>query len=483
MAQPEENMMQLKRAREEDEDDNSCLSSRNLRAWPPAKPFGKNLPDHSTERGSLQQKRQYFGTWAEEDDVGTKRRLLNSGQSSVVAPTAHYNLQNYHGPVYQVLSHAMHDNDAEKFVHRMHYWRHYLLPRTPANRATTPPTPPNQAIPPPPPPPPAVNPREPRVPSAGHSPLSITTNVAEIGEAAQEFDGSNGKEEVKEEEKEEEFEEEKEDEDENTVGEADEDENTEDSEDEDSEDDEDEDANPENKKLCEDVEVFLLTELPAPVKDRHVEDRYLHTALENGLEQQTPRPRDPAPIIMPWNGVVDYTANHAIQTPTSKPMQSQDSWMQLLQVANQLMPDLTVFNQSAAHTYTTQQNSLDSLLVTPLFSTLTPPTYFNASTHNNCSIHPLVIPPTLVPFPNTTNWSLLTATADVSIQLPLEQDFPVTMGIQNFPLLDPLPITTFPVPANATPPSSVLPVDWLSTPTQDALSIFDLENSLFGRAV
>ncbi|KAJ3379195.1 hypothetical protein HDU80_002539, partial [Chytriomyces hyalinus] len=101
----------MKRLREEDVD--ACFPViKKLRAWPPAKPFGRPLSDHATERASLSQKRPYLGIWVDEDTVGSKRRLLNSGQTSVVAaPTQH------------------------KLQHRMHPWPEYCSQRTPASRA------------------------------------------------------------------------------------------------------------------------------------------------------------------------------------------------------------------------------------------------------------------------------------------------------------------------------------------------------------
>ncbi|KAJ3399121.1 hypothetical protein HDU80_008248, partial [Chytriomyces hyalinus] len=237
--------MCIKRSREEDAEavsDNSSLPpNKKLRAWPPAKPFGKNLPDHSAERGSVQQKRLYFGTWAEEDTIGTKRRLLNNGQTSLVAVSTQHHLQSFREPVYAVLSHWPKGYDLDDFVFRMHSWRQYFSHRTPTNRATAPLTPPSQEIPLPTPP---VKPSEPavlgqpKVPSAGHSSLSDSVSFDEIGKVAQKVDGSHGNEE-----------ENGENEDENTDDDdADEDVET------DTDDDEDEDN--------ENDEVFILTEAP-----------------------------------------------------------------------------------------------------------------------------------------------------------------------------------------------------------------------------
>ncbi|KAI8845627.1 hypothetical protein BJ741DRAFT_648 [Chytriomyces cf. hyalinus JEL632] len=101
----------IKRNREAEVDPCSP-ASKKLRVWPPVKPFGRPLSDHATERDSLSKKRPYLGTWVNEDTMDSKRRLLNSGQTSVVAPPTQHKLQN-----------------------RTHPWPEYFSQRTPASRA------------------------------------------------------------------------------------------------------------------------------------------------------------------------------------------------------------------------------------------------------------------------------------------------------------------------------------------------------------
>ncbi|KAJ3237065.1 hypothetical protein HDU77_011691 [Chytriomyces hyalinus] len=370
----------------------------------------------------------YFGTWVEEDDVGTKRRLLNSGQTSVVALSAQYNLQNYHWPVYPVLSHPIYDTDAYDFVHRMHKWREFFWQRTAANRATAPPTAPNHEIPLPAPP---VKPNEPGIPSAGHSSLSNSVTFEELGKATH---GSNAKEE------------------ENEDGVK-------------------EDGNTDKKH---------------PVKDRNVEGRFLHTVLKKcHKQQQTPRPRATAPIIMSWNGVVEYPDKQTATIPTPSPMDSQHNSMHLLQLATQLMPDFALFNQPPMHNTATQQNCFDSLLMSPPFSSPTPLADFNASTCNSYDMNSILTTPTLIPIYDTPTWNVLTP--DVPLQFAQEPDFPAAMGLQSLPFLDPLLLMPFPSPAttndwnyNIAAPSAEFLADWLTAPAPDALSTLGLEFLLPG---
>ncbi|KAI8845609.1 hypothetical protein BJ741DRAFT_178 [Chytriomyces cf. hyalinus JEL632] len=338
----------------------------------------------------------------------------------------------------------------------MHSWREYFSQRSPTNRATAPLAPPSQEIPLPTPPAkptkPAV-PGQPEVPSAGHSRLLIAASFEETGEAALKSDFSNGIEE-----------ENGENADENTEDDDDEEEDTEtdteDDEDEDTEDDTEGVANDKEDEKAEGnehVKVFILTKARAPVKDRKVEGCILHTLLKNRHEEQeTPRPRTPAPIIMSWDGVVDCPTKRTAATPAPSLMDSQYNAMQLLQP-------------------------------TP-FATPTPPADFDAFTHNSYNNNPLLITPSVTPFYDSTTWNLFAA--HVPLPCPHEPDFPAVMGLQSLPLLDPLLMTPFPAPAttndwnyNLPPPSAEFPADWLTAPTPDDLSILGLEFLLFGGGV